>query len=210
MPSVNHCRMLFIGNSYTQNNNLPDLIANQLKIGLNIDLTHKSIVKGGASLRLHWNAGHAADLIQSAEFDYVVLQEQSTLPIKNARRFKGNVACFAEIIAQTSSKAALYMTWARQDQPEKQGLLSSAYDEVGKSYGMTIIPAGCAWEAFLNKYPAEILHQPDLSHPTLAGSQLAALAFYRYLFNGDVMDLPAAENSDPELWQKLTTSVSEL
>jgi hypothetical protein len=41
---------------------------------------HELISVGGASLRTHWNAGRAAKEIAKGQLDYVVLQEQSTMP----------------------------------------------------------------------------------------------------------------------------------
>src|SRR6476646_5684862 len=84
---------LFIGNSFTARNDLPGLIA-QLAAARNKAFEHRLISAGGASLRTHWNAGQALQVIQQEPFDAVVLQEQSTLPIKNAARMCDNVRLF--------------------------------------------------------------------------------------------------------------------
>src|SRR4051812_14283446 len=81
--------MLFIGNSFTQRNNVPGLLA-ELAAGRGLCIKHELISMGGASLRSHWNAGRAAMAIETGSFDYVVLQEQSTLPVKNAKRMAEN------------------------------------------------------------------------------------------------------------------------
>ena len=89
-------RILFIGNSFTARNDLPGMIralgaaAKPARI-----VETSSIVAGGASLRRHWNAGTALKSLQSAHWDFVVLQEQSTLPIKNPVRYHENVRLFA-------------------------------------------------------------------------------------------------------------------
>src|SRR5882757_9666575 len=72
--------VLFIGNSFTQRNDLPGLLA-EMAAARNSCVKHELISVGGASLRTHWNAGLAAKAIAKGEFDYVVLQEQSTLPV---------------------------------------------------------------------------------------------------------------------------------
>src|SRR4051794_37833515 len=100
LPAAN---ILFIGNSFTQRNDLPGLLAN-LAAARGMCIKHKLISAGGASLRTHWNAGRAAQAIASGGYDYVVLQEQSTLPVKNAKRFAENVRLFAEAIKQAGSK----------------------------------------------------------------------------------------------------------
>jgi hypothetical protein len=73
--------MLFIGNSFTQRNSLPTLVA-EMAAQRDVSINHELISAGGASLRTHWNAARAAATIASGGFDYVVLQVQSTLPLK--------------------------------------------------------------------------------------------------------------------------------
>src|SRR4029077_21150520 len=81
--------VLFVGNSFTARNDLPGLVA-ALAAAAGKPFRHQLVQAGGASLRAHWNAGHAARLIERGRFDVVVLQEQSTLPAKNAGRMHEN------------------------------------------------------------------------------------------------------------------------
>ena len=119
-------KILFIGNSFTARNDLPGLIATlAAERGYKID--HHLISAGGASLRAHWNAGTALQEIKKGRYDYVVLQEQSTLPIKNANRMHENVRLFDEAIKAAGAKTVLYMTWARQHAPETQQAINEAY-----------------------------------------------------------------------------------
>src|SRR5688500_5153026 len=104
-------KLLFIGNSFTQRNNLPGLFA-ELAAARGLSVTHELISVGGALLRTHWNAGKAGEAIATGGYDFVVLQEQSTLPVKNANRMADNVRLFDETIKRAGSKTVLYMTWA--------------------------------------------------------------------------------------------------
>jgi hypothetical protein len=85
--------LLFIGNSFTQRNDLPQLLADMAAVR-GFEVRHELISVGGASLSTHWNAAHAVKAIAEGGFDYVVLQEQSTLPVKNAARMAENVRLF--------------------------------------------------------------------------------------------------------------------
>src|SRR5262245_29009503 len=114
--------VLFIGNSFTARNDLPGLIAS-LAGAADKSFRHQLVQAGGASLRTHWNAGHAARLIDGGEFDAVVLQEQSTLPVKNAARMHENVCLFDGIIRAAGATTVLYMTWARRGQPDSQAAI---------------------------------------------------------------------------------------
>jgi hypothetical protein len=172
--------VLFVGNSFTARNNLPALVA-ELAAAAGTTLSHTLVSAGGASLRMHWNKGEALKLIRTGRFDYVVLQEQSTLPVKNAARFHENVRLFVPEIEAAGSKMALYMTWARRHAPESQQALTDGYESIGRETGATVVPAGAAWEKFLAKHDTPVLHDADGSHPTLAGSYLAACVFFAVL-----------------------------
>ena len=176
--------ILFIGNSFTARNNVPQLLvdlATERGHSVRFDL----IQAGGASLRMHWNKGDAANAIATGKYDWVVLQEQSTLPEKNANRTRENIELFVDPIAATGAKLALYLTWARRNAPESQPLITNAYTSIGNQFGATVVPAGVAWEAFLANHTTPLLHDKDLSHPTLAGSYLAACVFLATLFKED-------------------------
>jgi hypothetical protein len=180
--------VLFIGNSFTARNDLPGLIALLAEAGGH-HLQHQLISVGGASLRTHWNKGHARNRIREGDFDYVVLQEQSTLPVKNATRMYENVRLFDEVIRAAGARTALYMTWARQHAPETQRAITDAYESIGREIRAMVIPVGLAWQKFLAGCKSPALHDKDKSHPTLAGSYLAACVFYAVMFAGSPIDL---------------------
>lgn len=189
--------VLFIGNSFTARNDVPGMIA-QLATARDKQFTHRLIQAGGASLRMHWNKGEAQQAMQQTRYDYVVLQEQSTLPLKNPQRMHENMRLFDQAIKDSGAKTALYLTWARQNAPETQAAMTTAFTTIGTELGATIIPVGVAWEQFLREHKQPVLHDKDQSHPTLAGSYLAACVFFAVLFGenpvGIVCDrLPPAE-----------------
>ena len=174
-------RILFIGNSFTARNDLPGMIAQLASPARTIE--HRLIQRGGASLRMHLNKGDASAAIRDEGFDFVVLQDQSTLPIKNATRMAENVREFDALIRAAGSRTVLYMTWARKNAaPDAQQKIADAYSGVGREIGAIVVPAGLAWKAYLAKHDAPPLHDADNSHPTLAGTYLAACTFHAALF----------------------------
>jgi hypothetical protein len=191
-------RILFIGNSFTQRNDLPGLLA-ELAAARGITLEHELISQGGASLRRHWNAGRAQQAIAEGGFNFVVLQEQSTLPVKNAARMAENVRLFAEPIRAAGAKMVLYMTWARRHAPEAQQAITAAYQSIGTELGALVVPVGLAWQRFLAAHDAPPLHDRDESHPTLAGTYLAACVFLATLFGQNPVGIetgPATLSAD--------------
>jgi len=102
--------------------------------------------------------------------------------VKNAERVAENVRLFDGWMEATGARAALYLTWARKHEPQNQPLITAAYTSIAKELGATLIPAGVAWQAFRAKHATPELYDKDGSHPTLAGSFLAACVAFEVLF----------------------------
>jgi hypothetical protein len=181
-------RILFIGNSFTARNNLPALLARLAKERGQL-VEHRLISAGGASLRQHLNAGTALAAIADGAYDVVVLQEQSTLPARNAARMHDSVRDFDAAIRQAGARTALYLTWARRNAPEAQQAITSAYATIAAELGATLVPVGMVWERFLSEHNSPALHDADYSHPALAGSYLAACVFLVSLLGEHPVDI---------------------
>lgn len=186
-------RVLFVGNSYTYFNNLPQLLAGLAASAKPSQMIETEMVTvGGATLKLLWSGGKPQTALASGKWDYVVLQEQSTLglarvvdgipQIGDPKNFHDSVRLIVPEIKKAGAKPLLYMTWARKDSPDKQPLLTEAYQSIGKELGDTVAPVGLAWQAALKARPNLELHVADKSHPTPVGSYLAACVFYATLF----------------------------
>lgn len=192
--------ILFIGNSFTQRNDLPGLLAAMAQ-DRGVRIRHNLISTGGASLRTHWNAGRAAKEIKAGGYDYVVLQEQSTLPVKNPGRMAENMRLFDVTAKHAGARTVLYMTWARQFAPESQKAISDAYNSIGKELGALVVPVGDAWQKFIAKHKQPTLYDRDQSHPSIAGTYFAACMFLGALLKiNPVGVVSGAEGlSDPDL-----------
>jgi len=176
-------RILFIGNSYTSRNQLPRVLAD-LAAGaahprrVEFDL----VFAGGASLKRHWNAGIARERLAKQSWNYVVLQEQSTLPVKNPARYHENVRLFAPEIARCGARLALYLTWSRQQAPDTQNAITGAVEAIAAEVDAWVVPVGPAWRTVMARHSDVLLYADDGSHPTVAGSYLAACVFLVTLF----------------------------
>lgn len=182
-------KILFVGNSFTARNDVPGMIATMAgSRGERLD--HEIISRGGASLRSHWNRGDARAAIAGGRFHTVVLQEQSTLPVRNPVRMHENVRLFAEPIATAGARAALYVTWARQQSPDAQQAITGAYTTIAREIGAIVVPVGPVWHRFRTAHAEPVLYDRDMSHPSAAGSYLAACVFFTVLFRQSPLGLP--------------------
>jgi len=184
-------RVLFIGNSYTYFNNLPEMVAaisRSLPEGPRIEPTMHAT--GGMTLQWHWATGEPAALIDRGGWAQVVLQEQSALGagteggdsrLSPPGIFHRSVRDFVPRIRAVGAEPVLLMTWARLARPDEQAPLTSAYDTIGQELGITVSPAGLAWQEARRQWPDLSLHVADGAHPNPAGSYLTACVLYASL-----------------------------
>jgi hypothetical protein len=184
-------RVLFIGNSYTYFNNLPELVAaisRSLPNGPRIEPV--MYARGGMTLQWYWATGEPAALIDGGGWTHVVLQEQSALGAGtdggDARLsppgiFHQSVRTFVPRIRAAGAEPMLLMTWARLAKPDEQAQLTSAYDTIGQELGVTVSPVGLAWQQARRQWPDLALHVADGAHPNPVGSYLTACVLYASL-----------------------------
>ena len=185
--------VLFIGNSFTSVNNLPDLFT---KLGTSGGHPVKTdmYAPGGYRLIQHMSDPAVTQKLIDKKWDYVVLQEQSQVPAieneKNAGMYPA-VRGFDGRIKTSGAVPILYMTWGRKngcpeigcaDYGSMQEKLTAGYMAIAGELSMEVAPVGVAWKAAHERNPSLELWADDGIHPSLAGSYLAAAVFYAILY----------------------------
>ncbi len=174
--------VLFIGNSYTSVNNLPAVL---VKLGAAdkpaVIFKVAAETPGGVTLQKHLDAGKAGKKIAEGKWDFVVLQEQSQMPFMAPQQMHAAARKLDELITAAGAKTVFYMTWAKQAQPENFDPIAKAYTDIAAELKSKLAPAGMAWRSALKADPDLKLYQPDGSHPTEAGTYLAACVMYQTL-----------------------------
>jgi len=201
-------RVLFIGNSYTSVNKLPDVFVEVVKSAGNKVPVVKSSTPGGQTLKQHLTVQpKTLALIDEGKWDVVILQGQSQEPalaeVSPAIRadFVDSAAALCQRVRAKSPQVRIvfYQTWARhpdfwsskgkdtntgvgKDAGEMQARLRLWYGNVAKAYDARVAPVGDAWERnYQSKQPYR-LHVADQSHPDFNGTYLAALVMYKTIY----------------------------
>ncbi|WP_224247823.1 SGNH/GDSL hydrolase family protein [Hyalangium gracile] len=191
-PPERALRVLFIGNSYTYNNNLPAMLEGLAASATPpLRIQTRAIARPGVRLQQHWDRGEALAALREGRWDYVVLQEQSTLGLLLIEgrhevndpelAFHPYARRFVEEARKVGAQPLFLLTWARRDTPESQARLTQAYMSVARELGAPIIPAGLAWARVRQEDPSGVLYHQDGSHPSPAGTYLTASALYATL-----------------------------
>lgn len=140
------------------------------------------IAFGGASLAAHWNKGEALTAIKRQAWDAVVLQDQSTRPLRAPKSMQQYGRLFVQAVQAAGARAWLYVTWARETDPESQEAITAAYEALARESGASLVPVGPAWQRLRQLGGTPALYDADKSHPSYAGSYLSACVFCACLF----------------------------
>lgn len=230
-----HRKVLFLGNSYTYSGNIPLMVAG-LASAAGDTLSWDGWFPGGYTLG--WQPiAHVSDpislgLIAQGGWDFVVLQEQSQIPVISRLRdscmYPASISLKNAITATgPCSRILFYLTWGRRfggmqcftpaycspafnGFGDMQDSLTLAYKTIADSLSSPIAPVGEAWRYVIGQY-GMVLHEPDLSHPNLNGSYLAACVFYASIFGKPTagnLFLPGLSPDTALLLQKAADSVT--
>ncbi len=204
MAASDTLRVLFVGNSYVQVNNLPSIITQMAANRGDVLLTSDASV-GGSTLQQHSMNGNTLALIAQKGWDFVVLQEQSQMPSFPDAQVAQDTYPYARMldslvhVANPCAKTVFYMTWGRKNGDAgncpyfplvctyngMDSLLRARYTIMAQTNKAVLSPVGVAWHKMRDLYPATDLYQSDESHPSAVGSYLAAATFYTIFFKKD-------------------------
>jgi hypothetical protein len=198
-------RILFIGNSYTGVNKLPDVFLDVVKGSGHKEPTVKSSTPGGRTLKQQLGIVGSMKLIDEGGWDVVVLQGQSQEPAlaetdeATRKEFLASAAELCQRVRAKSPQAKIYFyeTWARhvdywteskkasamgKDPKEMQARLRKWYGVAAKDNKAQLVPCGDAWELNYASSSPVRLHQKDNSHPEFVGTYLNALIFFGKIY----------------------------
>ena len=221
--------ILFIGNSYTYFFDLPSLFADLCRANGH-DVRVDSVTAGGRKLHeclteIHndLNVGDPlgkkiSELLEEVEYDVLILQEQSCLPYHNPELFFAGAVGLSTIIG--AWRTILYATWGRMDGSEdldyfgwtRLSMTKGLYDSYCHAAQLVhgeVSPVGLCFAKAVETTPEIDLYDPDKSHPSYAGSCVAALCHYKTVFGEMPADLSALK-LDREAVAKLTAIVDEV
>lgn len=215
-------KVLFVGNSYTYVNNLPQMIQ-QLGESSGCRMEFEQVTPGGATFSQHCNTSGAMESIGRGGWDAVVLQAQSQEPSFPWSQFTAETypyACqLADAVYEKNEcpEVVFYMTWGRKNGDTDNApyfdslatyegmddLLCARYTYMAQQNKATVSPVGKVWRRLREEHGEIELYQSDASHPSLAGSYAAACTFYTILFREDPTQLTADLGVDAAMAQTI-------
>ncbi len=202
-------KVLFIGNSYTAVNNLPQMVSDMASSTGDI-LIYDSNTPGGYRFMDHASDQTTLAKINSENWDYVALQAQSQETSLSEAQMQAEVYPYAELLSNAicnnyeCSQPLFYMTWGRKNgdtancpirpwvctYEEMDDIIKTTYIFMAESNEAELAPAGAVWRYIRENHPDIELYSGDGSHPSLAGSYAVACAFYAMIYKKDPTSVP--------------------
>lgn len=193
-------RVLFIGNSYTFYNDLPGTFAELARAGGHL-VEVQMVATGGWGFTDHVDSKETLAAIQSKPWDYVVLQERSVDPaVPSSRTYYMYPAAriLVKQVRSAGAKPIFFVTWGHKNGEPDMGIpnyvtmqawVDEGYLAIAQELNVTLAPVGDAWYIAQKDPATPELWQEDGSHPTVAGTYLAANVFYATIYLQSPMGL---------------------
>ena len=201
-------RVLFIGNSYTGVNNLPQMTAD-LTDSAGDSLIFDAYNPGGQTFQGHFADPIVASRIAQGNWDFVILQEQSQRPAFSDWQVAEEVFPYAhklDSMVRTHNpcgETLFYMTWGRKNGDASNcpfwppictytgmdSLLHLRYMQMADDNDAAVSPVGRVWHNIRDNYPNLELYSGDESHPAVAGTYAAACTFYTTIFGKNPLQI---------------------
>ncbi|MBE6960004.1 MAG: hypothetical protein E7448_04700 [Ruminococcaceae bacterium] len=200
-PMPENPRILFIGNSYT-NDTMPILFSGFARAA-GYKVAVDTIVKGSHELTLFadpndtYGARVEMYLNKSNSYDVVVLQEKSILTAtEELPKFYTAVRNLHSRITATGAQTVLYSTWGRKTGSAalpQYGLtnetmtwkVAAAYQAMGEELNIPVAFVGLAfYDVYTGDSGIEI-YNDDKTHPSYAGNFLSAATLFAEIFQID-------------------------
>jgi hypothetical protein len=176
--------VLFLGNSLTYSNNLPELTKIVASCDT-VEMTYRSICFPNYALIDHWNDGHAQREIESGKYDFVIVQQGPSSQTEGRVYLLNYGLKFDSLCDRHNAKLVSYMVWpAKARANDFQGVFES-YKLLADSAKGIFSPAGEAWLKVWESNPEFKLYGDDNFHPRYNGSLLSAMVIYGSIMKKD-------------------------
>ena len=182
--------VLFIGNSLTYFNGMPDLMVTVARSVGDTGISVAMVAMPDYAILDHWQEGSALRELRTKRWTHVVLQQGPSSQQEGADWLMEGMRHFAPVVRAAGAEPVLFMVWPQRSRPDDFDGVKQHYREAAALVHGIFAPVGDAWVAAFDDDPAAPLYGPDGLHPSREGSYLAAVVLLARLRDTDPRTLP--------------------
>ncbi|MBP3309164.1 MAG: hypothetical protein J6L90_06965 [Clostridia bacterium] len=204
--------ILFVGNSHTDNNNLPSVFSD-ICASAGYSYTVKKSTAGGYWLLKFANYsdtnGKAAqDAINNNGYDFVFLQGSAPYAVTQPETIYDGIRKMGKIVEDSGAVPIIYQPFSRK-QPhatltdagisseEMTFIMTGVYDAIAKETGYVKSPGGIGVYNIYKNYPSIEVYAEDHNHPSALGTYVSALCHFATLTGRSPIGVPYTFGLDP-------------
>jgi hypothetical protein len=170
-------RVLFVGNSLTYFNNLPEIVR-KVAASDGVKLTVESIAYPDYALLDHLAEGNVQKKLESGKYDFLVVQQGPSSQVDGKEWLLNAGFILSPLCKKYGIELIFYMVWPAKSRMQDFPAVYRHYKLAADTTQSIFSPAGQAWLEAWNNSPSLALYGVDNFHPSYNGSLLAAMVIY--------------------------------
>ena len=172
--------VLFVGNSLTYTNNLPELVK-EYAISKNITITTEMIAFPNYAIQDHWNDGKVQKLISSKLYDFVIIQQGPSSQNDGRNMLIEYGKKYTRLCKLNGSKLCYFMVWPSLNYYHTFDGVIKNHTDAAAINSAILLPVGNVWKEYIDTAKNIEYYGDDGFHPSLKGSQIAAKVIVDHL-----------------------------
>ena len=169
-------KILFIGNSHTYMNDMPELVREMIENATGEACEVFMLAYPGKTLKWHIAEEYFSERfnILHGGYDYCVIQEQAH-PMPLQEETEEYAAGIIRLCRKADTIPVIVETWAEKIKPENQAEMNRRYRKIAIEQKVLLAPVGEVWEKVLHSAGDTELYFRDGEHASYIGDYLAAM-----------------------------------
>ena len=178
--SISAQDILFVGNSLTYTNDLPEILQ---KIGkqYNLNINTTCICRPNYAINDHINDGRIQQVIAQEKFDYIITQQGPSSQPDGLKMLIEDGKLLKDIADVKGIQMGYFMVWTSLAWYQTMDKVIENHTVAAEKNNALLFRVGEVWRGYQKLESKENLYQADGYHPSQVGSFMAALVIFHQL-----------------------------
>ena len=174
-------KILFVGNSLTYTNNLPQILE---FIGdeYNLDITTHCLCKPNYAIIDHLNEQELEQLLKENNFDFIIAQQGPSSQYEGKQLLINGGRILKDLAKKYNAEFRYFMVWTSKKWYATFNKVIENHIAAARRNNVEVFKVGKIWKLYTDENSYENLYGVDGFHPSKAGSLLAGLTIFHDLF----------------------------